>query len=404
MKRAVFFTTLTTTLIGFAAFVALAACGGTSIEYRYRCDACACLDAEAGLADGAPSSVDDAGTDGSGPPDADAAPYEEPDAGPIVWRAATGFTGVPVDLRVGNDATTPRPFYVATENDGLQTSPDRGKSWSNLNAPRTKLTALGLSEGNANSIWAVADRASGTPYVFHTTDRGNEWRDIHLANPSGRDFDIATMFLQPSAGQFFGGRDPATNGAICVTGFGAGDYWTPHAVADATGSLRSITALTATRVYGAVTGGNAGSGGVYRSFNSGVSWEAANEGIDPARTKFVSVVTGDPTDPLTVWAGIDADGIVYKSTDGADTWVLTNAGIPQDAAVLSLAVRSSTEVYAGTTIGMFRTIDGGAHWRPYGLEGMRVVRFAIDPSIAAPAAPVIVAGVTSPTPGVFVHE
>ena len=398
MRRA-----LVAALLGGSLPLAFLACGGTSIEYRYRCSDCDAACADAG---DAASAETDAPIADAAPDVAEAIDATLLDAGPVTWRAAAPLEATPVALRVGNDVTAPKPFYVATDTKGIFTSNDRGASWSSISAtlPNLHLVAMGLSEGNANSVWAVADRAFGSTYVFHTTDRGGEWRPLHMEKPSGRVFDFTSMFLQPGAGQFFGGKDPSTNAAVVVTGFGAGDYWTPHAVADATGTVRSITALTSTRVYAAVTGGNGGTGGVYRSYNAGDAWEAANEGIDPIQTKYVSTVVGDPSDPLVIYAGVDANGVVYKSIDGADTWALANDGIPPEAAVLALVVRTgaTNEVYAGTTIGAFRTLDAGAHWHRYGLEGQRVTALAIDPSVAG--SPLLVAAVTAPTPGVFVHD
>jgi photosystem II stability/assembly factor-like uncharacterized protein len=379
-------------VLGALPAVIVAACGGSSIEYRYRCVACdaGCADAEAGVV------TDAALIDAGLPPIVD--------AGPVVWRATSGWAGTPVAVRVGNEQMGARSLFVATDANGIFASSDYGATWSDLSDGLTNkhLVAMGLSDNNANSIFAVADRQFGSPYVAHTTDRGASWRGLTMTNPSGKDFDLATMFIQPASGQYFGGHDPTTGSAVVVTGFASGDYWTPHAIADATGTLRAITALTSNRVYGAVTGGNGGTGGVYRSYDGGGTWELASNGIDAARLKYVSALAGDPTDPLTVYAGIDAGGVVFKTSDGADTWLPTNS-LPTNAGVLALAVRAAApnEVYAGTTIGVYRSVDSGTTWSAYGLTGLRVVAIAIDPAAGNPR---IIAAVTAPTPGIYVHD
>ena len=70
----------------------------------------------------------------------------------------------------------------------------------------------------------------------------------------------------------------------------------------------------------------------------------------------------DPTAPSTLYAGTDGGG-VYKSTDGAATWVSSSSGLT-DFSVFALAVDPAVPaiVYAGTASGLFVSLDGGGGW------------------------------------------
>jgi hypothetical protein len=90
----------------------------------------------------------------------------------------------------------------------------------------------------------------------------------------------------------------------------------------------------------------------------------------------------DPASPSTVYAG-SLGGGVFKSTDGAATWVAMNNGLT-DPDVQALAINSTSpqNLYAGTNGGLFTSLDGGANWTPAnsGLTNTDVLALAIEPS------------------------
>ena len=74
----------------------------------------------------------------------------------------------------------------------------------------------------------------------------------------------------------------------------------------------------------------------------------------------------DPQLPANVFAGTLADG-VYKSPDGGRRWLPRNAGIQKgtiSANVNQLVFDpiDSQILYAGTTVGVFQTMDAGQSW------------------------------------------
>ena len=74
-------------------------------------------------------------------------------------------------------------------------------------------------------------------------------------------------------------------------------------------------------------------------------------------------------DPLvvgTLYAVIGNQGVL-KSTDGGVTWTAANAGLEGGVRALAIDPLTPAILYAAATSGVFKSIDGGASWNPTGL-------------------------------------
>ena len=122
----------------------------------------------------------------------------------------------------------------------------------------------------------------------------------------------------------------------------------------------------------------AAGGGVWKSSNSGQTWDAV---FEKEGTAAIGAVTIDPTDDKTVWVGTGeanprndvsyGDG-VYKTTDGGDTW--TNVGLKASKYISRILVdpRNHNHVIVGalgdafadsSDRGVYVTDDGGRTWK-----------------------------------------
>ncbi len=122
----------------------------------------------------------------------------------------------------------------------------------------------------------------------------------------------------------------------------------------------------------------AAGGGVWKSSNSGQTWDAV---FEKEGTAAIGAVTIDPTDDKTVWVGTGeanprndvsyGDG-VYKTIDGGDTW--TNVGLKASKYISRILVdpRNHNHVIVGalgdafadsSDRGVYVTDDGGRTWK-----------------------------------------
>lgn len=108
--------------------------------------------------------------------------------------------------------------------------------------------------------------------------------------------------------------------------------------------------------------------GVFKSTDGGRSWHERMR--DMTEINFIVALAVDPVRPNILYAG--TSGGVYRSVDGADSWTKINHGlVPEDATMASMALGVNTLlidpndpdiVYAGSTQGLFKTLNGGASW------------------------------------------
>lgn len=121
-----------------------------------------------------------------------------------------------------------------------------------------------------------------------------------------------------------------------------------------------------------------GSGGVWKTINSGVTWTPV---FDSQPVYSIGCVSIDPNNPKTIWVGTGEDvggrhvGVgdgVYKSSDGGQSW--KNMGLkssehiariiihPENADIVYVAAQGPLWMKGGER-GIFKSIDGGENWR-----------------------------------------
>ncbi|HYV96118.1 MAG TPA: hypothetical protein VE967_01540, partial [Gemmatimonadaceae bacterium] len=140
------------------------------------------------------------------------------------------------------------------------------------------------------------------------------------------------------------------------------------------------------------------SGGLWKSSNSGISFQPVFDNVDAMQT--IGAVAVAPSSPQTVWAGTGeannrqssswGDG-VYKSTDGGKTWA--NMGLRDTRCVGRIVIDplQADNVYVAACghlfgpnaeRGVFKTTDGGKTWKKslYVDENTGATDIVIDPS------------------------
>jgi hypothetical protein len=216
------------------------------------------------------------------------------------------------------DGTDARTIYAQGQN-GVSTSTDGGATWEVCNAEARSLAVLSPLGGQAGKTLLYAT----TPGGLRASDDGcRTWRDV------------------PSTGVQPGGA-----------------------------SIKWLAAYPDN--YAILYAGMDGLGGLYRSTDSGTTWQPASEGLPPG--SHATSLTADPRRPEHMLVGLSYDAehhppaYVYRSTDGGLTWRSSSTGItvmPNNGGRITGLAWAGPNLYAATLRdGMFRSTDRGVTWQ-----------------------------------------
>jgi photosystem II stability/assembly factor-like uncharacterized protein len=139
--------------------------------------------------------------------------------------------------------------------------------------------------------------------------------------------------------------------------------------------------------------------GVFKSTDAGANWVRASAGLptyagSPQTMYDTLSLAIDPAHPQTLWVSTINDnfntpGQIYKSTDGATSWTVSNAGVsgPDVRALLVDATNPGT-IYAASgglgpanPGGVYKSTDSGATWASIsvGLPAQSALSLVLDP-------------------------
>ncbi len=284
------------------------------------------------------------------------------------------------DLRIIGDGQTPQTLYLCAYDYNLAyRSTDGGDTWAYapFGAPNSAtITAFAVDPHDPDNLYAGIQGAG----VFRSQDSGQSWAPGYTAQLAGRVDEIVL--------------DPQTPGRLYITttenGLFAsedgGDGWQPFGVGLPIGAATSLVIdpqMPANLyIYGSL--------GVMRSEDRGQSWAFANDGLpwDPHRdTALIHSFDIDPQTPTTLYIVAKSDVVhiytdyVYKSTDGARSWVEITNGLPDylDETYLLVDPQSPTTLYLKRAIGpyssgiqIYRSTNGGGSWSTLNQRGLPV--------------------------------
>ena len=122
------------------------------------------------------------------------------------------------------------------------------------------------------------------------------------------------------------------------------------------------------------------SGGMWQSSDGGQTWESHT---DTLPTLGVSAIIIDKNNPDLIFIGTgdrdagDAPGMgVFMSTDGGQTWSISNTGMGNKTVGKLLQHPSNTQILlAATTGGVYRSTDAGANWTQSKAGGFKDIVF-----------------------------
>ncbi len=216
--------------------------------------------------------------------------------------------------------------------------------------------------------------------VLKTTDGGAEWRRLFTGISQSR---VLTIGLDPAAPStvYLGTKDDGV-----YLSYDGGQHWVSRRAGlddvRVTAEVQQIAFVPGTppRIFLATAMG------VFVSDEGGERWHKRMAGI--AEVLMVTAVAVDPARHEVLYAG--TSGGVYRTTDGARTWVPVNTGLIPPALVgssrslgvtaLVIDPQKPEVLYAGTLDGLHKTVDGGRSWHRIGpsLSDLFISSLALD--------------------------
>ncbi|MEX2283946.1 MAG: hypothetical protein WEE89_15785 [Gemmatimonadota bacterium] len=245
------------------------------------------------------------------------------------------------------------------------------------------------------SLWAGSNHKVWGPHLHRSTNFGDEWETLetapHYADERGlRAVWSIAASSSDQPGRLYAGIEPAglfqsdDGGASWREVHSLNQHATATAWQPAGGALalHSITVdpLNPQRIVCAVS-----AGGVYRTDDGGVSWQALNQNVRadflpqpyPEAGQCVHKLVMHPANPDRLYQQNHCG--VYRSDDAGNTWIEVFAGLPSNYGY-ALAVDSrdpnvafvipEESSHMRTTVGgrlrVYRTTDAGSSWQGIG--------------------------------------
>ena len=278
---------------------------------------------------------------------AHAAPAEDLDSifKPMLWRSIGPFRGGRSNAATGV-VGDPRTYYMGTTGGGLWKTSDMGLSWRNVSDGYFETGSIGavaVAQGDPNVVYVGTGEHAvrnvmthGGDGVYRSTDAGRSWKRIGLE----RTQHISRIVVHP--------QDPDV-------------VWVA--------------------AQGALYGPNA-ERGIYKSVDGGATWKqvlyvdertgASELSLDASNPRILYAAMWEHgRRPWNITSGGPGSGL-YKSTDSGETWERLSEGLPKEMGKLAIAVSAADPDLVWALIesdsnqderGLYASHDAGKHWK-----------------------------------------
>lgn len=313
---------------------------------------------------------------------------------PMKWRSIGPFRGGRSVASVGV-VGNPNVYYMGTTGGGLWKTEDAGLSWRNISDGYFKTATIGaiaVAESDSNVIYVGTGEHAvrgvmthGGDGIYKSTDAGKTWKKIGLDTTQ----HISRIIVHP--------KNPdivyvAAQGALYSSSKDRGVYKSTDGgltwkntlfVNDKTGASELSMDMNNTRIlYAAmwehgrlpwkVISGGTGSG-LYKSTDSGETWEKMTEGLPEKMGKMAIAVSR--SNPEKVYALIESDSYsdergLYVSNNAGKSWaqVTNDNRLVQRAwyyIELFIDPKNENTIYVLSAPAL-RSNDGGRTWENLG--------------------------------------
>ncbi|MGH8283398.1 MAG: WD40/YVTN/BNR-like repeat-containing protein [Gammaproteobacteria bacterium] len=318
-------------------------------------------------------------------------PKTDPYLSALQWRLIGPFRGGR-SVAVAGVASEPRTFYFGAAGGGVWKTTDGGISWRNVSDKFFKTSpvgALAVAPSDPNVIYAGmgesfirGDMITGDG-IYKTVDAGKTWQHMglentHVISEIVVDPNDANIVYVAALGHVFG---PNSERGIYKSSDGGKTWKKVLYKNDETGGIDIALDPHNPRILFAslwqayrrpwtMSSGGAGSG-LYESIDAGETWTniSTHPGL-PTRILGKIGVSASGADPNRVYAIIEAkDGGVFRSDDDGATWrrLFHGSELTQRAWYymrIYADPKNADVAYAPQVDGLFKSVDGGATFKP----------------------------------------
>lgn len=255
----------------------------------------------------------------------------------------------------------PAVAYIGTQDNGTQRRQGNTGLWDEFNfgdGGRCVVNPLDPSIVFTNSIAGYASRWTNNTETFGKV--------ITTPTTFGENKTFRIGFYPPFNG----------NGVDQTLYFGTwrlfkstdlGDTWSaPATTTDLTKGGRDVlSAIGVARSNTNVIYTDSAGGRAMASTDGGVNWTDVTAGLP---NRFIDSLTVDPANPSIAYLTVSGygSGHVFKTTNTGASWTDVSGNLPNaPTSALLIDPNDSQTIYAGTDIGVFRSITGGTTWETF---------------------------------------
>jgi photosystem II stability/assembly factor-like uncharacterized protein len=285
-----------------------------------------------------------------------------------IWTVELSLAGSGAQC-LAVDPADPDTLFAGLQKGGVRRTTDGGRTWIDCGLPQPGVFSLAVSAANG-AVYAGTEPSA----LYRSDDGGKTWRELEalLELPSQptwsfppRPWTSHVRWIAPNphdadmllVGIELGGLMRSTDG---------GETWEDHRP----GAQRDVHSLAwhpiaRGRAY------EAGGGGAAWSEDEGESWHPADEARDRHYTWSVAVDPGDPdlwyvsasTGPYAAHGGGDPQARIYRRRGGE--WHPLAGGLPEPLPAMPYALLAADgRLFAGLANGqLWESADGGDTWR-----------------------------------------
>lgn len=247
---------------------------------------------------------------------------------------------------------------VAGVSSGTRRTTDGGATWSEY-AGTDILESYEVFDEIINDVndtailyAAISNNDPSSPKtggVLRSTDQGVTWEDMNLPDSGS----VQSITQAPNGDVYAGlGAESDIEGETGIYKYSA-DTWEKLEGAPDQDIVKIIADPEDENTVYAIAGllynnGSEDSFGFYKTTDAGATWTHVTDNLDQLRN-FTSLALQSSTDPNTLYMGTEnfyAQGVLYKSADGGDTWNVQYTGLQDETFY--------TMIFDGVTLGSSR--------------------------------------------------